>query len=287
VRQTGGVATPVFPVAAVVARLRAAGCVAAEEEAHDLLTAAPDESVLEDWLTRRERGEPLPWITGRLEFCGRWLHVAPGVYVPRIQSEELARRAGRKLPEHGRAVDLCTGAGAIAAHLTAEVPTASVIGVDLDPTAVACAERNGVRAALGDLGQPLGPEHSFDVVTAVPPYVPTGELRLLPPDVQRYEPRVALDGGADGLDVARRVVSAASRLLAPGGWLLIEVGGDQDSGLAPDLAAAGFRDAEAWRDEDGDLRGLAAQASRTPREEPPPRPANRLPRGEKYGSPEA
>jgi release factor glutamine methyltransferase len=112
---------------------------------------------------------------------------------------------------------------------------------------------------VGDVELPLGPDHSFDVVTAVPPYVPTGQLRLLPADVQRYEPRVALDGGANGLDVARRVVSAAGRLLVPGGWLLIELGGNQDDALAPDLAASGFADIESWRDEDGDLRGLAAQ----------------------------
>jgi release factor glutamine methyltransferase len=245
----------------VVGRLRAAGCVAAEDEAHELITAAPDWRVLEGWLSRREQGEPLAWITGGLEFCGRWVHVSPGLYVPRIQSEELARRAGRLLPKRGRAADLCTGAGAIAAHLLAAVPTASVIGVDLDPNAVACAARNGVRAVLGDLDEPLEPDHSFDVVTAVPPYVPTGQLRLLPVDVQRYEPRAALDGGADGLDVARRVVSAASRLLAPRGWLLIELGADQDEALAPDLAAAEFGEGESWRDEDGDLRGLAAQAT--------------------------
>jgi release factor glutamine methyltransferase len=116
---------------------------------------------------------------------------------------------------------------------------------------------------VGDLDEPLGPDHSFDVVTAVPPYVPTSQLRLLPADVQRYEPRAALDGGADGLDVARRIVSAASRLLAPGGWLLIELGGDQDDGLASDLAASGFDRIESWWDEDGDLRGLAAQALRS------------------------
>jgi release factor glutamine methyltransferase len=252
----------------VVARLRAAGCVAAEEEARELLTAAPDRVVLEGWLSRREQGEPLAWIIGGLEFCGRWLHVTPGVYVPRVQSEELARRAARLLPEHGRAADLCTGAGAIAAHLLAEVPTASVVGIDLDPEAVACAAGNGVRAVVGDLDEPLDPSGSFDVVTAVPPYVPTGQLRLLPADVQRYEPRVALDGGADGLDVARRVVAAASLLLAPGGWLLIELGADQDETLGPDLVAAGFGDIESWRDEDGDLRGLAARrmaaAARTP-----------------------
>jgi release factor glutamine methyltransferase len=251
-------ASPLGP--GVVARLRTAGCVAAEDEARELLAAAPDGEVLEAWISRREHGEPLAWITGRMEFCGRCLHVAPGVYVPRVQSEELAWRSGRLLPAHGRAADLCTGAGAIAAHLLAEVPTASVVGVDLDPQAVACAVSNGVRAVVGDIDLPLGPSGSFDVVTSVPPYVPTDELRLLPADVQRYEPRAALDGGVDGLDVARRIVSAAARLLAPGGWLLLEIGGDQDQALAPELAASGFGDIESWRDEDGDLRGVAARA---------------------------
>jgi release factor glutamine methyltransferase len=246
-------------VSRVVERLRAAGCVAAEEEAHDLLGTAPDPRTLEAWLTRRERGEPLAWITGGLEFCGRWLHVAPGVYVPRIQSEALARRATRLLSDHARVADLCTGAGAIAAHIRAEVPTTAVIGIDVDPNAVACAVRNGVSALVGDLDLPLQPDHTFDVVTAVPPYVPAGDLRLLPADVQRYEPRAALEGGADGLVVARRVVAAAGRLLRPGGWLLIELGGKQDEALSPELGPSGFGDVEWWRDEDAELRGLAAR----------------------------
>lgn len=243
----------------VVDRLRAAGCVAAEEEAHDLLETAPDTRTLEAWLSRRERGEPLAWITGGLEFCGRWLHVAPGVYVPRIQSEELARRASRLVSGGARAADLCTGAGAIAAHIRAEVPTTSVIGVDVDPNAVACATRNGVCALVGDLDLPRWPDRTFDVVTAVPPYVPTGDLRLLPADVQRYEPHAALDGGTDGLDIARRVVGAAGRLLRPGSWLLIELGGKQDAALLPSLATSGFGVVESWEDEDGELRGLAAR----------------------------
>jgi release factor glutamine methyltransferase len=259
VMQTPSVSSPLVGVRAVVDRLREAGCVAAEEEAHDLLAAAADGPQLEAWLRRRERGEPLAWIVGGLEFCGRWVHVSSGLYVPRIQSEELARRAGRLLPVGGSAVDLCTGAGAIAAHLVAEVPKASVIGVDLDPNAAACAARNGVAALVGDLDTPLRPGHVWDVVTAVPPYVPRSELRLLPADVLRFEPRLALDGGADGLDVARRVVTAAGRHLRAHGWLLIEVGGAQAQALDSHLAASGFRNTEPWADDDGDLRGLAAE----------------------------
>jgi len=242
-------------------RLTAAGCVAAAEEADELLAAAPDDATLETWIRRRQEGEPLAWITGTLEFCGHTISVDAGVYVPRPQSEELARRAGALLADcGGRAADLCTGAGAIAVHLMAQAPTAAVVGVDIDQRAVSCARHNGVRALLADLDVPLR-AHAFDVVTAVAPYVPTGELRLLPADVQRYEPRLALDGGPDGLDLARRIVATAHRLLRPGGWLLIELGGDQDRALGPALAASGFGPADTWCDEDGDLRGLAAQAA--------------------------
>jgi release factor glutamine methyltransferase len=247
--------------AAVVARLVAAGCIAATEEAVELIAAAPDATVLEQWLRRREAGEPPGWITGRMEFCRRPLHLASGVYVPRVQTEELARRAAMRLPDHGRAVDLCTGAGAIAAHLLHEVPTATVFGVDLDLAAAACARRNGVLAVAADLDAALHGAHTFDVVTAVAPYVPTGDLRLLPTDVQRYEPRAALDGGADGLDLVRRVIEAAARLLRSGGWLLTEIGGNQDHALAATLAAHGFAVTEPWFDEDGDLRGIAARAT--------------------------
>lgn len=233
---------------------------AAEEEAEELLSAAPGPRVLEAWLRRREQGEPLAWITGGVAFAGRWLEVAPLVYVPRAQTEELARRAASHLPGHGRALDLCTGAGSVAAHLQREVPTAWVVGVELERNAARCAARNGVRVLVGDLDDPICGRPPFDVVTAVPPYVPTGELRFLPADVQRYEPRAALDGGPDGLELARRIVLAAGRLLRPGGWLLVELGGEQDRALAAPLAAAGFGEAEPWYDEDGELRGLAAQA---------------------------
>jgi release factor glutamine methyltransferase len=245
-------------LAAVTDRLAAAGCLAAAEEAAELVGAAPDAATLERWLVRREDGEPPAWIVGTTTFCDHAVHVEPGVYVPRIQTEELARRAAAVLPPHGRAIDLCTGSGAIGAHLLASVPTATVVGVDLDLRAAACARRNGVPALVGDLAGPIGASGSFDVVTAVAPYVPTGELRLLPTDVQRHEPAVALDGGDDGLDLVRRVVIAAARLLRPEGRLLIEVGGDQDVALSGTFTAAGFPAVEPWWDDDGDLRGVAA-----------------------------
>jgi release factor glutamine methyltransferase len=192
---------------------------------------------------RREAGEPLAWILGWVDFCGRRLVVEPGVYVPRPQTEVLARRAAAL---GGRAADLCTGCGAVAAVVGG-------VGVDLDPRAVAVARRNGVRAAVGDLDGPLR-TGAFDVVTAVAPYVPTSALRFVTAD---GEPMLALDGGEDGLDVVRRVVRGAARLLRPGGWFLTELGGDQDRALAG--AMADFEAIEPWYDEDGDLRGVAAR----------------------------
>jgi release factor glutamine methyltransferase len=188
--------------------------VAAEEEAAEFLSAAPDEATLEAWLRRREQGEPPSWITGKVLFCGQVLHMAPGVYVPRSQSEERAGRAATLLPDNGRALDLCTGVGAVAAYLLAQVPTAAVTGIDSDFRAAACARRNGVPTAVADLAEPLRNHRQFDVVSAVAPYVPTRAIQLLPVDVQRYEPRVGLDGGADGLNVVRQVIAAASRLLS-------------------------------------------------------------------------
>lgn len=246
---------------AVVARLAAAGCIAAEAEADEFLTAAPGATELETWLRRREQGEPPAWIVGRTTFCGRPLQVARGVYVPRRQTEELARRAADLLPDHGRAVDLCTGTGAVAAHLKAQVPKATVVGVDIDPRAAACARSNGVAAIVGDLGRPLRVRNTVDLVTAVAPYVPTEAIDLLPADVQRHEPRRALDGGADGLDLVRRVITASRDLLRDEGWLLIEVGGDQPETLRPVLAAVGFGRVDDWTDVDGERRGIAAQTA--------------------------
>ncbi len=249
----------------VVARLAAAGCVAPDDEARELCSDAPDASVLEVRLRRREAGEPLAWITGRARFGGLVLHVDPGVYVPRRQTEELARRAAAVLPLGGVAVDLCTGSGAVAVWLQRAVPNALVVGVDVDPAATRCAARNGVRAVVGDLGRSLHAPGSVDVVTAVAPYVPTAARALLPADVQRHEPAHALDGGDDGLAVVRRVVADAAALLRAGGHLVVELGGDQDAQLAPDLARHGFMPIAPWHDDDGDLRGLVTQFTPFPR----------------------
>ena len=246
--------------AGLSARLAAAGCVAPDEEARELLAAAHDPEELEALVLRREDGEPLAWLTGGVSFCGQWIHVDEGVYVPRWQSEEMAVAASHSLLLRGRgalAVDLCTGAGAVACQLTRASPSSSVLGVELDRRAARCAARNGVVVLIGDLGDALA-SGCAELVTAVAPYVPSDQLSFLPSDVLRFEPREALDGGLDGLVIIRAVIESAVRLLAPGGELFVELGGDQGASASDSLLAAGFHQIELHADDEGDLRWLRA-----------------------------
>jgi release factor glutamine methyltransferase len=246
--------------AALAAELLAAGFWAAQIEADELLARADgDAAALDALVERRLAGEPLAWITGGVVFCGRRLHVDPGVYVPRPHTEMVARRAVERCPPGGVAIDLCTGCGAVAATIAAERPGARVLATDVDERAVACARANGVDAALGDLAEPLPPGlDGADVLVAVVPYVPTAELRLLQRDTFAFESAAAYDGGADGADVLRRVVAAAPALLRRGGRLLLELGGEQAGLLSSDLRQAGFAGVSVLLDEDGDLRGIEA-----------------------------
>jgi release factor glutamine methyltransferase len=209
-------------------------------------------------------GEPLAWITGWAEFCGLRIAVHPGVYVPRPQSELLAERALERLPAHGSAVDLCTGAGAIARVLAERRPGARVVGTDLDPVAVACARANGVDALTGDLFAPLPAEliGALDVVVGVVPYVPSPELPLLQRDTFTFEGTLAYDGGADGTQILRRAVEGAATGLRPGGALLLELGGDEAGLLAAQLDRLGFAERRVLVDEDGDPRGVEATLTR-------------------------
>ncbi len=260
----GCAVTPTPELAPLVRVLSAAGCVAAEDEARDLLQrAGGDRGLLAAMVDRRRAGEPLAWITGAAAFCGLSVAVSPGVFVPRPQSEALARRAAARLPASGVAVDLCTGAGAIALFLARARPGARVVGTDLDPAAVACAVGNTVVAHQGDLFEPLPPALAgrVDVVVGVVPYVPTAELRFLPRDARDFEPKMALDGGPDGTDVLRRAIAEAPRWLRPGGHLLLELGADEAELLVGDLDRAGFTRVERLHDEDGDVRGIEALLS--------------------------
>jgi release factor glutamine methyltransferase len=215
---------------------------------------------------RRTGGEPLAWITGTTRFCGLDVVVHPGVYVPRWQSEVLARAAAAHLPGHGTAVDLATGSGAVARFLGAERPGARVLATELDPVAARCAAANGVDVLLGDLDHPLPGALAgrVDVLCGVLPYVPSEALHLLPRDVVDHEPRVALDGGAGGLGVVARAVRAGRTWVAPGGWLVLEAGGDQFGPLLGMLESAGYRSLRVLDDPDGDPRAVEARRPPAP-----------------------
>ncbi|MDX6665821.1 MAG: release factor glutamine methyltransferase [Solirubrobacteraceae bacterium] len=249
----------------LAALLAGHGFVAADAEAQELLArAAGDAELLDALVARRLLGEPLAWITGTAPFCGLWIRVDPGVYVPRPQSEALARRAAERLPPEGVAVDLCTGAGAIARTLMTHRPGARVVATDIDERAVACAAANGVEVYRGDLfaGLPRTLDGAVDVVVGVVPYVPTPELGFLQRDTFTFETPLAYDGGPDGADVLRRVLTESQRFLRSGGALLLELGGGQADLVAADLDRLGYGDVTVLVDEDGDARGIEATFSR-------------------------
>jgi release factor glutamine methyltransferase len=243
----------------VADRLSRAGFIAAEEEAAELILRAGGEvELLESFLERRLTGEPLAWITGKVTFCGIEIEVDPGVYVPRWQSEPLARGAAKRLGVDGVAIDLCTGSGALAKAIMAARPAAGVFATDLDSRAVACARRNGVDAYEGDLFGPIPKSlrGNVEVVVGVVPYVPTAELPLLQRDTFRFESSLSYDGGPDGTDILRRVLRESPRFLRRGGALLLELGGKQAEALRADLDRLGYRQATLLYDEEGDLRGI-------------------------------
>lgn len=234
--------TPVPPE--VVARLRAAGCVFAEDEARLLADAATSPADLAAMVARRTAGVPLEHVVGWAEFRGLRILLDDGVFVPRPRTEMLAREAARLAAPGALVVDLCCGSGALGAAVLAAVPDVALHAVDVDPAAVACARRNlpGAEVHEGDLYEPLPPalHGRVAVLVANVPYVPTGAIALMPPEARLHEPAVALDGGADGLDVLRRVAAQAPRWLAPGGHLLVESSDRQAERAARVMTRAGL-----------------------------------------------
>ena len=260
----------------LVSRLRAAGCVFAEDEAALLMSAARTASELEALVDRRAAGEPLEHILGWAEFCGLRVAVATGVFVPRRRTEFLVGQAaglgrqaaglGRHRPASGGrparrppvVVDLCCGSGAVGAALVASLGQAELHAVDVDARAVRCARRNvapaGGQVYAGNLYEPLPAslQGHVDVLVANAPYVPSAAVQLLPPEARSHEPWAALDGGPDGLGVQRKVIEAAPLWLAPGRSLLVETSAGQaaktveavvHSGLLPRVARSTELDA--------------------------------------------
>ena len=234
----------------LVARLRAAGCVFAEQEAELLAGAATSPEALAVLASRRIAGEPLEHVLGWASFCGLRIVVEPGVFVPRHRTELLVRAAAAEARAvRGRPVvlDLCCGSGAVGAAVATLLPVVELHASDVEPAAVRCARRNVARAGghvyEGDLFAPLprSLRGRVNVLVANVPYVPTSAIALLPPEARDHEPRRALDGGADGLEVLRRVAAGAPAWLAPGGILLTETSESQAALAVGALSAKPLR----------------------------------------------
>ena len=203
---------------------------------------------------RRANREPLAYILGRTEFWSLPFKVTPAVLIPRPDTELLVEVALPLLVGAARVLDVGTGSGALAIALAHERPEWMVTAIDLSPAALAVAAENAlsngvaerVHCLPGDLAAlPGGP---FDLVVANPPYIPSGDLAALMPEVRDFEPHLALDGGRDGLAAYRALARQAGDVLAPGGWLLVEVGLGQAANVQELFAAAGLTEIFTARD---------------------------------------
>ena len=188
-------------------------------------------------VARRGKREPLQHILGTQEFCGLEFEVTPDVLVPRHDTATLVNEALARMPAVCSVLDIGTGSGCIAVALACKLPGAAVTAVDISAAALEVARRNAKRhgAAIeflpGSLFQPVAGRY-FDLIVSNPPYIPSSEIDGLEPEVRDYDPRGALDGGADGLDIYRNLIPAAGEFLNPHGWLLVEVGAGQAQDVA-------------------------------------------------------
>ncbi|WP_205629387.1 putative protein N(5)-glutamine methyltransferase [Jiangella muralis] len=230
----------------VVGRLRAAGCVFAEDEARLIAETARTPAETEAMVARRVAGEPLEHVLGWAAFAGLRVAVGPGVFVPRHRSELLVDLARARVRPGAVVVDLGCGTGALGLAAVRGIDGVELHAADVDPDAVACARRNVEPAGhvhQGDLYDAL-PEDlrgRVDVLLASPPYVPTAAIALMPPEARDHEPRTALDGGGDGLDLVRRIAAGAPDWLRDGsGVLLIELSTAQAAAAAGAVSDAGL-----------------------------------------------
>jgi release factor glutamine methyltransferase len=194
----------------------------------------------ESLVARREKREPIAYILGRKEFWSLDFEVGPGVLVPRPDTETLIEEALRLVPDRGaplRIADLGTGSGAILIAALKEFPNATGIGLESSAQALRYATANAVRhigpraeIRLADWNSAEGP---FDLVFSNPPYIPSADIESLAPDVSQYEPREALDGGADGLDAYRSLAGLLPGLLKSGSHALLEIGLGQENAMEP------------------------------------------------------
>jgi release factor glutamine methyltransferase len=233
----------------------------AEDEAAVFAGAADgDGESLARMVARRAAGEPLEQVVGFADFCGIRVRLRPGVFVPRVRSALLVRVAAKHAIRDAVVVDLCCGSGALGLAVKKQRPAIRLYAADVDVTAVACARDNlgDDPVFRGDLFDAL-PPLAADVLIANVPYVATGHLPMLPAEARDHEPRTALDGGGDGLDVFRRMVAAAPEWLAPGGMLLSEITEAQIGAATAAVRAAGLRPGI---ERDGDLEATVVAGVR-------------------------
>ena len=221
-------------------------------------------------IKRRRTGEPIAHIRGHREFYGLSFLVDRRVLVPRPDTETLVE-VGLERTEHlslfGRALDLCTGCGSVAIAFAHHRPAWEVTAGDVSADAVSVARENALRTGVvpnvrvrtGDLFEVAQKHERYDLITANPPYVPTGDWEQLEPGIREFEPRLALDGGSDGLDCLRRIAETAPPHLEPGGILAVEVGYDQAERVAALFGAAGFEAIDRRRDYGGHERVVSGR----------------------------
>jgi release factor glutamine methyltransferase len=246
----------------LVERLRAAGCVFAEDEARLLCDNARDGDDLDRMVGERVAGTPIEYVLGWAQFCGLRVAVERGVFVPRRRTEFLVSQAAALRPSV--VVDLCCGTGAIGLALRERLGAVDVHAADVDPVAVRCARRNlGAQVYAGDLydALPGSLRGRVDVLAVNAPYVPTAAIATMPPEAREHEPAVALDGGADGIDVQRRIVAGACDWLAADGHLLVETSTVQAAELAAVFGRHGLRPRIVGSDE---LGATVVIGARTP-----------------------
>jgi len=263
------------------ARLRGAGCDTPDLDARLLLQWAtglsredlildPDHSVTDEQarrfaaaVARREAREPVSRIMGEREFHGRVFSVTPDTLDPRPDTETLVETALALMPKAGRLLELGAGTGAVAVTILAERPQALGVATDVSAAALAVAAENASRHGVldrlslleGDWFKPV--TGVFEIIVSNPPYIPAPDIAGLSPDVRCFDPRLALDGGKDGLDAYRAIALGAAAHLVSGGHVVVEIGAGQGPQVVAMFAVAGFRPAGQFRDLGGHVRCLA------------------------------
>ncbi len=243
-------------------------CAACSFERVDLYTRGEEElppaaqQRLAGALSRRLRGEPLQYIVGSAGFMDLTIKVDSRALIPRPETERLAElAASASIPERGRILDLCCGTGCLAAYLSEVFPKSEILASDISEDALSLAAENcpkSVRLLCSDLFEKI--PGVFDLIVCNPPYVPEGEIDGLQREVKDYEPRLALSGGPDGLDLIRRIIKEAPHRLAPGGFLFMEIGSDQGEAVKCLAEEAGLGKAAVCQDLNRQDRVLIARA---------------------------